>query len=170
MWFSASSRLSTRAGRNRRERVKSPVQSRSGAKRWGEERERFLVIHGLCGGWLVATDQVQPEPAHCSSSNTSSRRTIRPSLILLVGRPLPRSTALGAPRQRGNLMSRTSRSQASWITSWIRLVAFVALATSACSSGSSSLTLSATATGEAADAGDLTDAGSGEAGINLCGQ
>ncbi len=67
-------------------------------------------------------------------------------------------------------MSRRSRSQASWITSWIRLVAFVALATSACSSGSSSLTLSATATGEAADAGDLTDAGSGDAGINLCGQ
>jgi Phage integrase, N-terminal SAM-like domain len=33
-------------GTRYRERVKSPVQSRSGAKRWGEERERFLAIHG----------------------------------------------------------------------------------------------------------------------------
>jgi len=33
-------------GTRYRERVKSPVQSRSGAKRWGEERERFLALHG----------------------------------------------------------------------------------------------------------------------------
>jgi len=34
-------------GTRHRERVKSPVQSRSGAKRWGEERERFLAINGV---------------------------------------------------------------------------------------------------------------------------
>src|SRR5947208_16590602 len=33
-------------GTRHRERVKSPVQSRSGAKRWGEERERYLALHG----------------------------------------------------------------------------------------------------------------------------
>ena len=33
-------------GTRHREWVKSPVQSRSGAKRWGEERERYLALHG----------------------------------------------------------------------------------------------------------------------------
>ena len=33
-------------GTRHRERVKSPVQSKSGAKRWGEERERYLALHG----------------------------------------------------------------------------------------------------------------------------
>ena len=33
-------------GTRYRERAKAPVQSRSGAKRWGEERERFLALHG----------------------------------------------------------------------------------------------------------------------------
>ena len=34
-------------GTRYRERAKDPVQSKSGAKRWGEERERFLALHGL---------------------------------------------------------------------------------------------------------------------------
>src|SRR5438270_89097 len=34
-------------GTHHRERLKSPVQTRSGAKRWGEERERFLAINGV---------------------------------------------------------------------------------------------------------------------------
>jgi len=33
-------------GTRYRERAKAPVQSRSGARRWGEERERFLALHG----------------------------------------------------------------------------------------------------------------------------
>jgi hypothetical protein len=33
-------------GTRHRERTKSPVQSRSGAKRWAEERERYLALHG----------------------------------------------------------------------------------------------------------------------------
>jgi len=33
-------------GTRYRERTKAPVQSRSGARRWGEERERFLALHG----------------------------------------------------------------------------------------------------------------------------
>ncbi len=33
-------------GTRYRERAKAPVQSKSGAKRWGEERERFLALHG----------------------------------------------------------------------------------------------------------------------------
>jgi len=80
-----------------------------------------------------------------------------------------------APEQQGNTMSRTSRSQASWIKSWVGLAAFVALATSACSSGrSSSLTLNTTTTGQSTDAGaDASvppDAGTSDAGISLCGR
>ena len=33
-------------GTRHRERVKAPVQSKSGAKRWGEERARFLMVNG----------------------------------------------------------------------------------------------------------------------------
>ena len=33
-------------GTRHRERTKSPVQSRSGARRWAEERERYLALHG----------------------------------------------------------------------------------------------------------------------------
>ena len=33
-------------GTRHRERTKSPVQSTSGAKRWAEERERYLALHG----------------------------------------------------------------------------------------------------------------------------
>jgi hypothetical protein len=33
-------------GTRYRERVKAPVQSKSGAMRWGEERARFLMING----------------------------------------------------------------------------------------------------------------------------
>jgi integrase len=34
-------------GRRHRERVKAPVTSKSGAQRWGEDRERHLLQHGL---------------------------------------------------------------------------------------------------------------------------
>lgn len=33
-------------GRRRRERAKAPVSSKSGALRWGQERERHLLLHG----------------------------------------------------------------------------------------------------------------------------
>src|SRR4051812_31033919 len=42
-------------GTRHRERVKSPVQSRSGAKRWGEECERFLAINGATHKKAVPT-------------------------------------------------------------------------------------------------------------------
>ena len=34
-------------GKRHRERCKAPVSSKSAAQRWGEERERHLLIHGL---------------------------------------------------------------------------------------------------------------------------
>src|SRR3954453_466191 len=33
-------------GRRHRERCKAPVSSKSAAQRWGEDRERHLLIHG----------------------------------------------------------------------------------------------------------------------------
>jgi integrase len=45
-WLEVDIRVRLPDGTRYRERVKAPVQSRSGAKRWGEERERFLAIHG----------------------------------------------------------------------------------------------------------------------------
>jgi len=46
-WLEVDIRVRLPDGTRYRERVKSPMQSRSRAKRWGEERARFLVIHGL---------------------------------------------------------------------------------------------------------------------------
>jgi hypothetical protein len=63
----------------------------------------------------------------------------------------------------------TSRSRTSWLESHARLAVFVALAASACTSGSSSsLTLSTSATSDQTDAGLPPDAGSSDAGISLC--
>src|SRR3954451_845430 len=35
------------SGKRHRERSKAPLSSRSGAQRWGEDRERYLLINGI---------------------------------------------------------------------------------------------------------------------------
>lgn len=45
-WLEVDIRVLLPDGTRHRERVKSPVQSVSGSKRWGEERARFLSING----------------------------------------------------------------------------------------------------------------------------
>ena len=46
-WLMVDIRIRLPDGTRYRERAKAPVQSKSGAVRWGEERARFLSLHGL---------------------------------------------------------------------------------------------------------------------------
>lgn len=74
------------SGLRHRERSKAPVQSKSGAQRWGEDRERHLLQHGL------------PEP----KKEVPTLEEFAPRFMEATREPINRNRALSLPRNRSS--------------------------------------------------------------------